>query len=281
MKYVLYNELCNNNKGKVAAENYVKNLNEEFELCNVQGMNYVTFLDKLSENDEVVLVGGDGTLNRFINDIIGYDLNNKVYLYGAGSGNDFLRDVAEGKDMVCINDYIKNLPTVYVNGMKRKFINGIGYGIDGYCCEVGDKMRAEGNSDKINYTSIAIKGLLFKFKKVNATITVDGVKYEHKHVWLAPTMKGRYYGGGMLITPEQNRLDIDGILTAVIFKGRSKLATLMAFPDIFKGKLGKHKKRVAYYPGHEIEVSFDRPTALQIDGETVLNVTSYRVVSHD
>ena len=103
-------------------------------------------------------------------------------------------------------------------------------------------MRVEGNSDKINYTSIAIKGLLFKFKKVNATITVDGVKYEHKHVWLAPTMKGRYYGGGMLITPEQNRLDIDGILTAVIFKGRRisiKLVTPLEGESerIFKGEI--------------------------------------------
>ena len=29
--------------------------------------------------------------------------------------------------------------------------------------------------------------------------------------------------------------------------------------------------------GHEVTVEFDRPTALQIDGETVLDVTSYTV----
>ena len=31
--------------------------------------------------------------------------------------------------------------------------------------------------------------------------------------------------------------------------------------------------------GHEITVEFDRPCALQIDGETVLGVTSYTVKS--
>ena len=29
--------------------------------------------------------------------------------------------------------------------------------------------------------------------------------------------------------------------------------------------------------GHEITVRFDRPTALQIDGETILGVTEYSV----
>ena len=49
--------------------------------------------------------------------------------------------------------------------MKRRFINGIGFGIDGYCCEVGDQLKAK--SDKpVNYASIAIKGLLFHYKKL-------------------------------------------------------------------------------------------------------------------
>ena len=32
---------------------------------------------------------------------------------------------------------------------------------------------------------------------------------------------------------------------------------------------------VAVHTGHEITVEFDRPTPLQIDGETILNVTRY------
>ncbi|MFR6640598.1 MAG: hypothetical protein ACLUSP_04125 [Christensenellales bacterium] len=73
----------------------------------------------------------------------------------------------------------QNLPLVTVNGVTRKFINGIGYGIDGYCCEVGDKMRAEGKQN-INYAGIAIKGLLFFFKRANAVVTVDGKEKSYK-----------------------------------------------------------------------------------------------------
>ena len=51
----------------------------------------------------------------------------------------------------------------------------------------------------------------------------------------------------------------------------------MIFPSIFKGEHVKHTKQVEVLRGHEITVEFDRPTALQIDGETVLGVTSYTV----
>lgn len=36
---------------------------------------------------------------------------------------------------------------------------------------------------------------------------------------------------------------------------------------------------VSVFTGHEITVTFDRPTALQIDGETVSGVYKYRVTA--
>ena len=143
--------------------------------------------------------------------------NHHVYYYAAGSGNDFWRDISGGKEPepICIDPYINNLPQVTVKGKKYYFINGIGYGIDGYCCEKGDEIRAY--SDKpINYTSIAVKGLLFHYKPANAVVTVDGKKYHYKKVWLAPTMNGRFYGGGMMPTPNQNRLNEDGLVSAMV-----------------------------------------------------------------
>ena len=163
-----------------------------------------------------------------------------------------------------------------MKGKDYYFINGIGYGIDGYCCEKGDEIRV--NSDKpINYTAIAIKGLLFHYKPVNAVVTVDGKKYHFKKVWLAPTMNGRFYGGGMMPTPNQNRLNEDGLVSTMVMFGSGKLKTLMVFPSIFKGKHIEHSECVNVLSGHEIEVEFDHPSALQIDGDTILDVTKYTV----
>ena len=60
----------------------------------------------------------------------------------------------------------------------------------------------------------------------------------------------------------------------------SKVKTLAVFPSIFKGEHICHKEMVEVTVGKEIEVIFDQPTSLQIDGETVLNVSSYCVHSY-
>lgn len=41
----------------------------------------------------------------------------------------------------------------------------------------------------------------------------------------------------------------------------------------------KHTEMVEVLSGSEITVAFDRPTALQIDGETVTGVTEYSVAT--
>ena len=106
------------------------------------------YLDSLPADTTVVLAGGDGTLNHFINDMGGEAPARDIYYFAAGSGNDFLRDAERTRDdpPFLLNPYLQNLPTITVNGMTRYFLNGIGYGIDGYCCEVGDKQRLK--SDK-------------------------------------------------------------------------------------------------------------------------------------
>ena len=280
-QYVLYNPHAGNGRGEAnarALENIVTD--SELIFCDMTVIDsYADFFANTS-GEKVIICGGDGTLNRFVNETKNVDFSNPIYYYPAGSGNDFANDLGKKNTEYPfpIDEYLKDLPTVYVNGMERLFINGIGYGVDGYCCEVGDRLRKK--SDKpINYTGIAIKGLLFHYKRSNATVTVDGVTKKFKGAWIAPTMNGRYYGGGMIPTPTQDRLNPEGKLSFMTLYKSGKLKTLMIFPSIFKGEHIKNKKYVEIIEGTDITVKFDIPTALQIDGETVVGVTEYRVVS--
>lgn len=283
MIYVLYNPKASNGLGMKKTDDLKPSLDGvTVKFCNVLEIaDLPAFFEGLAPEDKVYLAGGDGTLNKFVNLLGDYTVKNELYLYGAGSGNDFLHDVlGEGnRGPVQINQYIENLPIVTVNGETHRFINGIGFGIDGYCCEVGDKKQAAKPGKPVNYTAIAITGLLFHFHAPNARITVDGVTKEYRRVWIAPAMKGRYYGGGMMVAPAQDRLSEDGTLSSVVFYGKGRLKTLMVFPSIFKGEHINHPEMVDIRQGHTITVEFDRPTALQIDGETVLGVTSYTVKS--
>ena len=207
---------------------------------------------------------------------VNYD--GEILYFPCGTGNDFATDVGEQKHSkpFSIKEHIKGLPSVTVNGQTYHFINGVSYGIDGYCCEVGDKMKAE-STKPVNYTAIAIKGLLFYYKPTNAKITVDGVEHTYKKVWLAPTMYGRHYGGGMIPTPEQERGGEQ--LSTMLFHGSGKIKSLIVFPSIFKGEHVKHEEMVTVLTGREITVEFDAPRALQVDGETHSGITKHTVRS--
>lgn len=276
--HVLYNPSANNGKGEECA-NQLNSFKFDGELIfsDITTIkDYSEFFSSIDPDDSIIICGGDGTLNRFSNDISSIDVKNRILFYACGTGNDFARDIglAPGEKPTEINKYLKNLPYVTVKGKSYRFINNVGFGIDGYCTQVGDEMRAA-HKENINYGAIAIKGLLGGFHPVNAEITVDGKTEHFKKAWLAPTMKGRYYGGGMKPAPQQDRLDPDETLSIMVYYSRSKLKALMAFPSLFQGEHVKYTNMVKIFTGKDIKVKFDRPCPLQFDGETILDVTEY------
>ena len=279
MIYLLFNPLANNSKGEHDAVQWAADNKVECEsksLLDIRDMR--EFLDGLKEGDEVILTGGDGTINRFANDVYGYEFRNPVYYAKYGSGNDFFRDnehlAVDGK--IDIRPMMKNLPLITVNGIQRRFVNGIGYGIDGETCRIGDIQRA--TTDKpVNYSNIAIKLLLGSYKLKKATVDVDGKVSTFENVWMASTMKGRFYGGGMMVAPAQDRFNEDGTVSVVTLYKKNRLVTLMRFPSLNKGEHVLKKDWVTVQTGKKVTVTFDQPCALQIDGDVIEDVLTYTV----
>ena len=272
--YVIYNPLAGNGQAEADAQLLQFVLKEDLEYYDMTRItNYAAFVGNMKREDYLVIVGGDGTLNRFANATDGLEITQQILYLPAGTGNDFAKDIGMGADPHPITEYLKALPSVEVKGKRYRFVNGVGYGIDGYCCQVGDELRKIPGK-KVNYAGIAIKGLLFHFVPRNAKVTVDGKEYIYKKVWIAPTMHGKFYGGGMIPAPQQDRNS--GKLSVMLFYGAGRLRTLCVFPGIFKGTHVKHKNMVAVHTGNEITVECDRPAPLQIDGETILDVTGYK-----
>ena len=279
---VLYNPLSSTGKGEEKARRLINILGEkarvEFQsLIDIEDKR--AFLDQLPADTIPVITGGDGTLSRFVNELKGNPTRD-IYYYPAGTGNDFLNDLGKTGDTepFLLNPYITDLPKIHFNGETHTFINGVGYGIDGYVCEEGDRIRKK-TGKPINYTGTAVKGLLYAYKRTVATVTVDGKTMTFPHVWMTPTMLGRYFGGGMMCAPAQDRLNADGTVSLMVMRCKSKIRTLLLFPTIFDGKHVKAADVVSMFKGHEIHVKFDRPTALQIDGEVFSGITEYTVTT--
>ena len=157
--HILYNPKAASGAGLKKAEK-LKNILTDGELLfhNITDINISDFIASTKPDEKIVVSGGDGTISRFVNEIYEDIPERELFYHASGSGNDFANDIGLAENSVTsLAPYLKNLPTVFVKGIKHKFINGIGYGIDGYCCEVGEALREKGK--KINYTMIAIKGL--------------------------------------------------------------------------------------------------------------------------
>ena len=237
------------------------------------------YLNTAPEDRDIVLTGGDGTLNFAANALYQKPVSRTLYYYPAGTGNDFINDLGKKKDagLFPLNEYFRNLPKVKLDDEERYFINAYAYGLDGYCCEESDRLKALGKEKA--YTVIAAEGVLYKYRPRGATITVDGESRHYKKVWMAPVMFGRYFGGGVLMAPSQDRKNPEHTVTSVVVHDISRIGALLLFLRITSGKGERYPKYLDYRVGKHVIVEYDEPTPAQIDGETRLGVRRAEVFS--
>lgn len=282
MKYaILYNpHSCGENGLKIAKEIEPlmgENTYSYHDLTEISSLN--DFVFELPRDTDIILTGGDGSLNSFVNNI-DTSTDKKIYFYASGSGNDFARDINFKKRTkpILINKYIKNLPTANINGKTYKFLNCIGSGMDGYCCGEVERLRAL-SKRRGNYLFAAIKALIYAYKPCTAYVTADGKDYTFENTWLVPTMNGRFFGGGFMAAPEQNRLNPEKTISLVAMHSKNFFKIVTAFLLIMKGKHTCLKSMITVIKGHEFSIKLDRSATLQIDGETIPDVTEYTVSS--
>lgn len=280
---VLYNPRSGGGKGLNIAkemEPLIKGVNAFSYVDITEYSDLKDFISSLPKDNEIILTGGDGTLNSFINKIADCELSHKVYFYASGSGNDFARDIKFKKRTtpICINEYIKNLPIAHINGKSYKFINCVGSGMDGYCCGEVERLRKLSKKTG-NYFFAAIKALIYAYKPCTATVNVDGKEYTFKDTWLVPTMNGRYFGGGFMAAPKQDRLNQEHSLSVVAMHSKNIFKIILAFGLILIGKHTILKSMITTIGGHNISVKLDRKATLQIDGETFPDIGEYQITS--
>lgn len=276
MTYILYNPLANGGHGYRGVKKIRASLGGERPIVrNVTRLHIPAFLAGLGAEDRVIVCGGDGTLNFFINAIDGGELAVPVYMWQFGTGNDFLRDAAEGGEpqMVLLNEHIKNMPCAEVQGQRIRFANGCSCGVDALVCEMMDEQRRLHKSRKANYTALAVSAIFRRYRPMSGRVTVDGETREYKNLWMAAAMNGRYQGGGMKFAPDQDRNS--DLMCCMVWHGTSALGTLIRFPSVIPGKHVRYKNICDIRFGREIRVELDGTAAAQLDGEVVSGVTGF------
>ncbi len=272
MDLILYNPLSKNSKSNVQTHKLVRQYKTNkipFRLKSILKIDDIKeYLDNKKEIDKVILLGGDGTINRFINDTVNYTFSQDIYLKKNGSGNDYMRSL-KGSDIE--PQYI--MESTYDTGFKTHFINGTGMGVDGYVGYLVDQNIKKGI---FGYFKSTIKALL-KYIPEPLTLTIDGEVYKFEKTYLVTMNNGRYFGGGMKIAPPGNIND--EYLDVVVAHSASRLTLIFIFLTIYLGKHIKFKKYVFHKRGKHIKAEYTTPQITQADGENYYDITTIEAKS--
>ena len=135
MDILLYNPLSRNGKHEKFIHHIIKTLKKDgrpvvsYSILAIDDVDL--FLAGCNEDDRIIIVGGDGTINHLANRIYHLNYTQELCMYQAGTGNDFVRSLKTKNKVVPIKEYLKSLPTVQYQEKKRYFLNGVGGGLDG------------------------------------------------------------------------------------------------------------------------------------------------------
>jgi len=260
MFIILHNPLSKSKKSKRTTKHVVdefKRRNIPFRLKSLLKIRDIEdYIKKTPKDIKILLLGGDGTINTFINNTYNLAIENDIYLKATGSGNDFLRSLKKQRPA---SQFIGQMR---YNQKNRFFMNGAGMGIDG---EISHRVNQAIRKSRFNYFINTIKALL-TFKPKYCEVFVDGELHTFKKTYLVNVNRGEFIGGGMRLTPEA-KLD-KAELDVIIVHRIPKVFILFIFLSVYFGLHTKFRRYVFHRKAKHVKASMFSRQISQCDGES-------------
>ena len=255
---ILCNPFAGNGKALQLADRICKQLSTDNVLFNIYKEKWP---DDFDEHSDVFIVGGDGTLNFFINNYP--DVPLPLVIFNGGTGNDFhwllygKKTFAEQME-IALTAEPKPIDIGRCN--EKYFINGVGIGFDGAVAKsLTGKKKSIGKSAFL----VAILKKIFFYRSKNYEISSAELN-ESGHKLLLGIANGRRAGGGFHIAPESEA--DDGLLDLVIIDALTPIRRLKYLPVIEKGK---HLQLpfIKYLKTKKVLIESNEPMQAHLDGE--------------
>jgi diacylglycerol kinase (ATP) len=263
---VLINPFAKTKKAKEAQSQTFKYLKDKALAFEVFGAIYPSEAG-LAKFTEIIVVGGDGTLNHVLNSFDSIKL--PMAIIAGGTGNDFARklngniSIAE-QLQIAVGSNTQKVDTGCCNN--RKFHNGVGIGFDGNV--VFKTLKGKSFSGIWAYY-VKVIPLLFTYKEISYTISYNTTEVK-EDLLLITVANGQFYGGGFNLAP---LADIqDGLLDVGLIKKLPLLKRLLYMPKVQKGQHLSFPF-VEYFNVEKIQIKASGPTHAHIDGEYLFSDT--------
>ena len=210
--------------------------------------------------DVLVVAGGDGTLSDIINSIDTAVI--PIAYLPLGTGNAMRHALQYKGDLGDIAVRIKEgrihaYDLIHCDKRIRAF--SVSMGLDGTVIRRLGKYRTRHDKGFITYVRLVTAAYFKEYTRTTATLTLDDKMIEVDNLLSLMVVKHPYYGFGMNVVPRarfnDGRLHIS-ILNSGLLK--SVIGGLTAFT------IGN--RAGSYRTGRQLKAEFERPVAMQIDG---------------
>jgi lipid kinase, YegS/Rv2252/BmrU family len=219
----------------------------------------------------LIAMGGDGTLQLLVRDVIGRDVN--LGVVPMGGGNDFaaalgirnwkqaVKAIARGKTRAV--DVVR---VTFANGEAAEYLGGGGVGLDAEAARYA-RGRFLNWPGRLRYLASAIAAWR-GYRGVKVELQCPGRDPLRKRVLLAAALNTRSYGGGVRLAPEA-RLD-DGELDIAVIEMLSRLEVARLLPRLLlTGEL--ETARITRFRAAKARLSAEERSGFHGDGEMVGN----------
>ncbi len=270
MDLILYNPKSKNSRGNIQTHKLVRKYKKEKKPFRLKSLLKIadlkTYLENITDIDKIILLGGDGTINRLVNKTVNSDIEYNIFIKKNGSGNDFLRTLTkqDSKPQFVFENTTDD-------DRKHYFINGTGFGIDGLIIDYVDKAKSKG---KFTYFLSSLRAMM-KYVPEPLDVEIDGKQYHFEKAYMVVANNGKFVGGGMEMTPHANISE--KTLDVMIVHRIPKLFLLFLFLTVYIGLHTKFTRYVFSQKCHSLKATFTTPQMGQSDGEKFEDVRSIAV----
>lgn len=256
--------LSNSFSGKHKGNKTAKWLNEQLNarcIINTIFLNNWPTNETLHTYTDCWIIGGDGTINYFINCYPNCKI--PIVLFSGGTGNDFAWKLYGGISNESLFKTIFERTPQYIDAGKvndKLYINCLGIGFDGEIVASMKTIRFIGGH--IGYLLAVIYKILF-FNESFLTIQTEQQHIEGNFL-LALFVNSPRAGGGFFIAPTAQIND--GFLDMVLADKMPVWKRLWYLPIIKKGK-HLHYPFITHQLGKNFTITSEKTLPIQLDGE--------------
>ncbi len=266
-------------KNVIIEKTGTQNISYEFATTNNLGV-YPHLIDKITKEKftDVVICGGDGTVNQIVSLLLGINVNIGIIPIGSGNGLAMAAKIPRNINkslQIIFKGTATFIDAFFVNDKFSCMLCGVGFD-----AKVAHDFALQPKRGLLTYVQQSVKNFI-KATPYSFNISHKGKTFSTEAYFIS-IANGNQFGNNFKIAPKASLED--GLLDIIVVKKMSKARMIWAvLKQIRSGEVTKqdernfHKKEVLYFQTDKLIIYNQQLAPLHIDGEPAETSKQFRI----